>query len=71
MAKKGDYFGLNRIISIILCLLLGPIMGIIVRFSEKKIVAGIVRLLFGWNIVWLIDLILIIVKGKILRVINC
>ena len=72
MAKKGkDYFGLGRVVSIILCLVLGPIMGLIARFSEGKIVAGILRLLFGWNILWLIDLILIIVKGSILRVLNC
>ncbi len=72
MAKKGkDYFGLGRVVSIILCLFLGPIMGIIARFSERKYVAGILRLLFGWNILWLIDLILIIVKGSILRVLNC
>lgn len=70
MAKK-DYFGCGKLLSVILCLLLGPIMGIIARFSEKKIVAGILRLFFGWNIVWLIDLILIIVKGSILRVVNC
>ena len=72
MAKKGkDYFGLGRVVSIILCLFLGPIMVIIARFSERKYVAGILRLLFGWNILWLIDLILIIVKGSILRVLNC
>ena len=72
MAKKGkDYFGLGRVVSIILCLFLGPIMGIIARFSEGKIVAGILRLLFGWNILWLIDFILIIINGSILRVLKC
>lgn len=72
MAKKGkDYFGMNRIVSILLCLFLGPIMGIIARFSEKKIVAGILRLFFGWNLVWLIDFILMLVQGSILRVVNC
>lgn len=74
MAKKGkgkDYFGLNRIVSIILCLFLGPIMGIIARFSERKILAGLLRLFFGWNLVWIIDFILILVKGKILRIVNC
>lgn len=72
MAKKGkDYFGMNRLLSIILCLLLGPIMGIIVRFSEKKYVAGLLRFFFGWNLLWLIDFILILFKGKILRLLNC
>ena len=45
-------------------------MGIITRFSEGKIVAGILRLFFGWNIVWLIDFLLILFTGKILRVVN-
>lgn len=72
MAKKSgkDYFGLNRLVSIILCLFLGPIMGIIARFSEGKIVAGILRLFFGWNLVWLLDFILILFTGKMLRIIN-
>jgi len=71
MAKGGkDYFGLNRLVSIILCLFLGPIMGIIARFSEGKIVAGILRLFFGWNLVWLLDFILILFTGKMLRIIN-
>lgn len=68
MAGKKDYFGLGRVVSIILCLFLGPIMGIIARFSEKKYLAGILRIFFGWNLVWLIDFILIIVKGSILRI---
>lgn len=71
MAKKGkDYFGLSWIISVILCFFLGPIMGIVTRFSERKIVAGLLRLFFGWNIVWILDFILIICTGKILRIIN-
>ncbi|MBQ7160020.1 MAG: hypothetical protein IJS09_11455 [Treponema sp.] len=71
MAKKGkDYFGISWIVSVLLCLFLGPLMGIIARFSEGKIVAGILRLFFGWNIVWLIDFLLILFTGKILRVVN-
>ena len=71
MAKKGkDYFGITWIVSVILCFFLGPIMGIITRFSEGKIVAGILRFFFGWNIVWLIDFLLILFTGKILRVVN-
>ena len=68
MAGKKDYFGLGRVVSIILCLFLGPIMGIIARFSEKKYLAGVLRIFFGWNLVWLIDFILMLVKGSILRI---
>lgn len=68
MAKKGkDYFGLPRIVSIILCFFLGPILGIVQRIMDGNILAAILRLLFGWNLVWLIDFILMIVKGSILR----
>lgn len=72
MAKKGkDYFGISWIVSVILCIFLGPILGIVARFSEKKYVAGLLRLFFGWNIVWLIDFLLILFTGRILRVVNC
>ena len=74
MAKKGktkDYFGLPWLVSVILALFLGPIMGILTRFSEGKIVAGILRLFFGWNLVWLIDFILVLFGKPILRIINC
>ncbi|WP_294430067.1 hypothetical protein [uncultured Treponema sp.] len=71
MAKSSkDYFGLPWLVSVILCLFLGPIMGILARFSEGKIVAGLLRLFFGWNIIWVIDFILILFTGKILRVVN-
>lgn len=71
MAKSSkDYFGLPRLVSVILALFLGPIMGILARFSEGKIIAGILRLFFGWNLVWLLDFILVLFTGKILRVIN-
>ena len=73
MAKKGgkDYFGLPRIVSVILCLFLGPVLGIIQRIMDGKIVAALLRLLLGWNLIWVVDFILLIVKGKIWRVINC
>ncbi len=73
MAKrKSDYFGINRIVSIILAIIpvTSWILGAATRFGEGKIVAGLLRIIFGWNIVWLVDLILIIVKGKIWRLIN-
>lgn len=73
MAKKGgDYLGLGRFISIILALIpiTSCILGIVTRFQEKKYVAAILRLILGWNIIYLLDLILIIFKGKIFRLIN-
>lgn len=71
MAKRGDYFGLGRLVSIILAIIpvTSWILGAITRFSEGKIVAGILRLIFGWNIIWIVDLILMILGGSILRII--
>ena len=73
MAKGKDYFGLGRLISIILAIIpvTAWLCGWLTRFKEGKIVAGIIRLLFGWNIIWILDLILMILQGKILRILNC
>ncbi len=73
MAKKGtDYFGLGYIVSLILAIIpvTSWILGAITRFKEGKILAGLIRLIFGFNIVWLIDLILMIVSKHILRLLN-
>lgn len=71
-SKKKDYFGLGRLLSIILAIIpvTSLILGIVTRFQEKKYVAAILRLVLGWNIIWVLDLILMIFKGKILRLIN-
>ena len=72
MAKGKDYFGLNRLVSIILAIIpvTAWILGIITRFSEGKIVAGILRIFLGGWIVWLIDLIMVIFAGHIMRLLN-
>lgn len=73
MAKNKDYLGLGRLISIILAIIpvTAWLLGAITRFKEGKLVAGIIRLIFGFTIVWLIDLILMIVNGRIMRLLNC
>ena len=74
MAKrKSDYFGLGYVVSLILAIIpvTSWILGAITRFSEGKIVAGVLRLVFGFNIVWLVDLVLMIVKKSIWRLLNC
>ena len=70
MARKSDYFGLSYIVSVILAIIpvTAWLCGAITRFSEGKIVAGIVRLVFGFTIVWIIDLILMILSKHILRI---
>lgn len=74
MAKrKSDYFGLSYIASLILAIIpvTSWILGAITRFSEGKIVADLLRLIFGFNIVWIVDLVLMIVKKSIWRLLNC
>lgn len=72
--KKGskDYFGLSRIVSIILAIIpfTAWICGAITRFKEGKIVAGIIRLFTGFWIVWVIDLVFMLTKGSIWRLLK-
>lgn len=73
MAKTNkDYFGLGRVISLILAIIpvTAWICGAITRFTEGKIVAGLIRLIFGFNIVWIVDLVLMILNGRIWRLLN-
>lgn len=73
MAKKNDYFGLSWIVSLILAIIpfTSWICGAITRFQEGKIVAGILRLLLGWSIIWLVDLIMMILNKSIWRLLDC
>ena len=70
MAGKSDYFGLSWIVSLILAIIpvTSWICGAITRLQEGKIVAFLVRLLLGWGIIWLLDLIFMILQKKIFRI---
>lgn len=75
MAKRkssGDYFGLSRLISIILAIIpfTAWVCGFVTRFKEGRLVAGLIRLIFGFTIVWILDLVLMILQGHILRLLN-
>ena len=73
MAKsKSDYFGLGYVVSLILAIIpvTSWILGAVTRFQEGKIVAGLLRLLLGWNIIYIVDLVLMIVNKRILRLLN-
>ena len=72
MSKKSDYFGLSYVVSIILAIIpvTSLICGVVTRFKEGKILAGILRIVLGWNIIYILDLIFMIVKKSILRVVN-
>ncbi|MDE6605327.1 MAG: hypothetical protein K2O31_06145 [Clostridia bacterium] len=72
MAKKSDYFGLSYLVSLILAIIpfTAWICGVITRFTEGKIVAGIIRIFLGGWIMWILDLIFMIMKKSICRIIN-
>ena len=75
MANQKDYFGLSWIVSLILAIIpiTSVILGIVTRFAEGSMVAGIVRLIIaitgvGAFVLWLVDLIMMILKHSIWRV---
>ena len=71
-SKNKDYFGLTWIVSLILAIIpfTSWICGAITRLMEGKIVAFLLRLLLGWGIIWLLDLVFMILKHQICRLIN-
>lgn len=72
MANSKDYFGLSWLVSLILAIIpvTSWLCGAITRFQEGKIVAALIRLLFGWNVIYIADLVLMILRGRILRILN-
>lgn len=71
MAKSSDYFGLGRLVSLILAIIpfTAWICGVVTRFQEGKIVAGVIRIFGGW-LIWVLDLICMITKKQICRLLN-
>lgn len=69
MAAKKDYFGLSPIVSLILAIIpfTSWICGAITRLKEGKLLAFVLRLLLGWGIIWLLDLIFMILNKEIFR----
>lgn len=72
MANKSDYFGLSWLVSLILAIIpiTSLICGVVTRITEGKIVAGILRLLLGWNIIWILDIICMATSHRIMRLLN-
>lgn len=74
MAKKKskDYFGLGYILSVILAIIpiTSLVLGIATRIKEGKIVAAVLRLVLGWNIIWILDIVFMILNKRIFRLLN-
>lgn len=71
MAKKGDYFGFSYLVSVILAIIpfTAWIFGVVTRFKEGKLVAGIIRI-FGGALIWVLDLIFMLTSKHIFRLLN-
>ena len=72
MAKKKDYFGLDFIVSLILAIIpfTAWICGVLTRFKEGKLVAAIIRLIGGFTVIWILDLICMIMNKRIFRILS-
>ncbi len=56
---QSAYFGLGFIPSLLIAILpiFGWIFGIIVCFQREQYVYAVIRIFFGWNIIWIVDII--------------
>ncbi len=69
MAKrKTDYFGLDDTVSLILAIIpfTAWICGVITRFQEGQLLAGVIRI-FAGEFIWIADLIMMVTQKEILR----
>ena len=67
MAAKKDYFGLDRLISLILAIIpfTAWICGAVTRLMEGKIVAAIVRFFLTFPVIWILDIYFMLTQKKI------
>ena len=74
MAKKSsrDYFSLSPLVSLILAIIpvTSLVCGFLTRLQEGKIVAAVLRLVLGWNIIWILDIVFMVTKGRIFRLLD-
>ena len=72
MAKAKDYFELSWIVSVILAIIpfTACLLGAITRIKEGCIVAGVLRLLLGWNVIYVLDIIFMVLNQRIFRILS-
>ena len=68
--SKKDYFDLSWIVSLILCIIpvTSWILGVATRFKEGHIFCALARLFFGWNLIWILDIICMVTSHHIFKV---
>ena len=71
--SQNDYFGINRIISLILLIIpfTAWILGVVTRFYEKKYVAGALRIIFGGWILWISDIVCTVQNQCQVKICRC
>ena len=72
MKGKNDYFGLSYPLSLLLAIfpLTSWICGALTRFNEGCLVAGVIRLVFGFTIIWILDIVYMVFDGNIFRLLK-
>ena len=65
---KKDYFGLSRLVSLILAIIpfTAWLLGILTRFKEGHPVCALVRIFLGLPL-WILDLVCMILSGHIFK----
>lgn len=68
-STKNDYFGFTWIFSLVLAIIpiTSWVCGAITRLLEGRILEFVIRIFFGFNILWIVDLIFMIINHRILR----
>jgi hypothetical protein len=72
MKGKNDYFGLSYPLSLLLAIfpLTSWICGALTRFNEGCFVAGVLRLFFGFTVIWILDIVFMVFDGNIFRLLK-
>ncbi len=70
--SSKDYFGLDWLLSLILAII--PVtcwaLGILTRLKEGKLIAAVLRIFLGFNILWVLDILCMFFKHSICRILN-
>lgn len=70
-SAKKDYFGLSGLVSLILAIIpvTAWVLGVLTRAKEGHYVAAIIRIFGGW-LIWVLDLLCMLTKGSIFRLLS-
>lgn len=69
MMRKRDYFGLEYTLSLILAIIPFTcwLCGLITAVYERRFAEILLRIFFGFSVVWILDIVFMITRRKIFR----